>query len=65
MATEGTGGIAGHQRRDRRECETLCTLLDKLALGQFLGLTGRRVLALTGEFSFGQLWLVMVVSRVV
>ena len=32
-----TGLIPPHQKRDRREAQTLCTILDHLALGRFLG----------------------------
>ena len=35
-----TGMIPPHQKRDRREAYTLCTILDHLALGRFLGLVG-------------------------
>lgn len=35
LASESSTGIPAHQRRDRRESETLCVLLDKLALGRF------------------------------
>ena len=31
LALEGSGGIPANQRRDRRECETLYVILDKLA----------------------------------
>ena len=37
LATDGAGGIPSHQRRDRRECETLCMILDKWALGEYRG----------------------------
>lgn len=38
MASEGNGGIAAHQRRDHRECETFSIFLDEFALGELLGL---------------------------
>lgn len=37
VASEGAGGIPSQQRRDRRECETLCLMLDKWALGEYPG----------------------------
>ena len=45
LATEGAGGIPSHQRRDRREFETLCMIFDKWALGDsesILGAYGSR-----------------------
>lgn len=37
LASDGFGGIPASQRRDSRESETLCVLMDQLALGRFQG----------------------------
>ena len=37
LASDGFGGILASQRRDRRESETLCVLMDQLTLGRFQG----------------------------
>lgn len=37
-ASEGIGGIPPTQKRDRREAETLCVVMDLLATGKFRGL---------------------------
>ena len=36
LASDGYGGIPASQRRDRRESETLCLLMDQLALRRLL-----------------------------
>ena len=40
LASEGVGGIPSHQRRDRRESETLCAVLDMFAIGRSGGSLG-------------------------